>query len=74
MHLDTIAKFSRMHGNTHIRKKARSGSSVGCACARYSAISGGRRFDPLVRQYYLLETGHEIISKASLLLQLIQVW
>ena len=39
----------------------------------YDWYSGGRVFDPPVRQHFFLETGHEIISTAIISLPLIQV-
>ena len=38
-----------------------------------TGILGGRRFDPLIRQYSFMEIGPEIISTAVLSLPLIQV-
>ena len=46
------------------------GSSVGCASDWYS---GGRRFDPPVRQHSSMGSGHKIISTAILSLLMIQV-
>ena len=39
----------------------------------YDWYSGGRVFDPPVRQHYFVEMGHEIISTAILSLPLIKV-
>ena len=39
----------------------------------YDWYSGGRGFDPPVRQHSFVEMGHEIISTAILSLPLIQV-
>ena len=41
--------------------------------ARPTGTLGGRRFDPLIRQYSFMEIGPEIISTAILSLPLIQV-
>ena len=46
------------------------GTSVGCASDMYS---GGRGFDPSVRQHCFVEIGHEIISTAILSQLLIEV-
>ena len=48
-------------------------SLVGCMYDWYSGDSGGRGFDPPVRQHSFMEMGHKIISTAIISLPLIQV-